>query len=119
MRLRRVSGRNTCCFQPHLHFADAVWDQPEHPQNVFYSLEASRSVSEDVECKLRCVNFRRVSDPRRPFQLAFGVSGISDDYYRSTMGVIVISLGTAGSADDKAGSTCKRWQQAWEHLESL
>ena len=35
------------------------------------------------------------------------------------MGVIVLSLGTAGSADDKAGSTCERWQQAWEHLESL
>jgi hypothetical protein len=36
-----------------------------------------------VECKLRSVNFRRVSDPRRVFRPAFRVTGISDDSYRS------------------------------------
>jgi len=59
-----------------------------------------------VECKLRCVNFRRVSDPRRAFLLAFRVTAISDDGYRSTMGVIVIGLGTPWSPGDKPGSTC-------------
>jgi len=54
-----------------------------HQQNVFKSLGASRSVWEDVEWKLRCVKFRRVSDPRRAFQPVFGVTGISDDWYRS------------------------------------
>jgi hypothetical protein len=43
-------------------------------------------------CKLRYVNFRRVSDPRRAFQLAFRVKGIFDNRYTSTMGVIVIYL---------------------------
>jgi len=62
-----------------------------------------------VECKLRCVNFRRVSDPRRAFRPAFRVTGISDDCYRSTMGVIVIVLGTPRSAGENFGCT-------WEHL---
>jgi len=62
-----------------------------------------------VECNLRCVNFRRVSDPRRAFQPAFRVTGISDDCYRSTMGVIVIGLGTSRSARENFGCT-------WEHL---
>jgi hypothetical protein len=57
-----------------------------------------------VECKLRKVNFRRVSDPRRAFRLAFRVTGISDDWYRSSMGVIVISLGTRWSGKEKTGS---------------
>jgi hypothetical protein len=48
-----------------------------------------------VECKLRCVNFRRVSDPRRAFLPAFRVTGSTSD--------------KSGSADDKPGST-------WEHL---
>ena len=68
-----------------------------HQQNVFQPLEASRSVWEDVECKLRCVNFRRVSDRRRAFLPALRVTG---------------------SADDKPGSTWERWWQVWEHLES-
>jgi len=58
-----------------------------------------------VECKLRCVNFRRVSDPRRAFQPAFRVTEISDDWYRSTIGVIVISLGTPRSAGENFGCT--------------
>jgi len=53
-----------------------------------------------VECKLRHVHFRRVADPRRAFRPAFGVSGISDDWYRSGMEVIVISLGIPGSAGE-------------------
>ena len=61
-----------------------------------------------MECKLRCVNFRRVSDPRRAFRPAFRVSGISDDWYRSTMGVIVISLGTPRSARENFGCTWER-----------
>ena len=55
----------------------------------------------DVERKLRCVNFRRVSDPRRAFRPAFGVTEISEDWYRRTIGVIVISLGTPRSTREK------------------
>ena len=51
-----------------------------HQQNVFQSLEDSRSVWQDAECKLRSVNFRRVSDPRRAFRPAFRVTGISDNW---------------------------------------
>jgi len=61
-----------------------------------------------VECKLS-VNSRRVSDPRRAFQPAFGVTGISDDWFRSTMGVILISLRTPRSAEENFGCT-------WKHL---
>jgi hypothetical protein len=62
-----------------------------------------------VECKLRCVNFRRVSDPKRAFQPTFGVLGISDDQYRSTLEVIVLSLGISGSAG-------KNFECIWEYL---
>jgi len=62
-----------------------------------------------VECKLRCVNFRRVSDPRRAFRPAFSVTGISNDCYRSTTGVIVIGLGTPRNTRKNIGCT-------WEHL---
>ena len=65
-----------------------------------------------MECKLRCVNFRRVSDPRRAFQPAFGVTEISDDLSSSTMGVIVTSLGTPRSAGENFGCT-------WENLGAL
>jgi len=51
-----------------------------------------------VECTLRCINFRRVSDPRREFLLAPRVTGISDNWYRNTMGVIVRGLGIPLSA---------------------
>jgi len=62
-----------------------------------------------MECKLRCVNFRRVSDPTRAFQPAFGVTEISDYWYRCTMAVIVISLRTPRSAGENFGCT-------WEYL---
>jgi len=76
-----------------------------------------------VECKLRCVNFRRVSDPRRALLPAFRVTGISDDWYRSTMGVTVIGLGTPRSAGENIGCiwahqrhAWERRGQSWEHL---
>ena len=62
-----------------------------------------------MQCKHRCVNFRRVSHPRRAFWPAFRIIEITDDWYRSTMGVIVISLGTPRSAVENLG--CR-----WEHL---
>jgi hypothetical protein len=61
-----------------------------------------------MECYLRRVNLRRVSDPRRAFLLAFRVTGISDDCYRSTMGVIVIGLGTSRSAGENFVCTRER-----------
>jgi len=57
-----------------------------------------------VECKLRNVKFRRVSDPRSAFRPAFRVTGISDDWHRSTMGVVVKSLETCPSAGDIPGT---------------
>jgi len=62
-----------------------------------------------VEGKLRCVNFRRVSDPRRAFRAAFRVTGISDYWYRGTMQVIVITLRIPQSPRENIGCT-------WEHL---
>ena len=56
-----------------------------------------------MECKLGCVNFRRVSDPRMGFLPAFRVTGISDDWYSGTMRGIVIRSGTARSAGDATG----------------
>jgi len=114
----------------------------EYQQNVFQLLEVFRSIWEDVECKLRCIKFRRVLDRRRKFQLAFRVTGIFDDWYRSTLWVIVISLGTPQSARENCGwtwgtvmcrwqgwerrlqvqecreQTWERWQQVWVHLKS-
>jgi len=58
-----------------------------------------------VECKLRSVNFSRVSDARRAFRPAFRITGIYNERYRSTMGVIFISLGTGRSAEDKPQTT--------------
>jgi hypothetical protein len=85
-----------------------------------------------VECELTYSNVRRVLDPGRACQLAFRITGISYDWYRSTMGVIERGLGTSqstgeifgstgnmpGSTDDKPGSTFQRRRQAWEHLDS-
>jgi hypothetical protein len=83
-----------------------------HQQIVFESLGVSRSVREDVEYKLRCVIFRRVSDCRRAVRPAFRVTEISDLRYRSTMGVIVISLGMPRSAGEN-------FQYTWGHLGAL
>ena len=81
-----------------------------HRQNLFYSLGASRSVWENVECKLRNVNFRRVSEPRRAFRPALVETCISDDRYRDTKGVIVISLETRQNAGENFGCT---WEYCW------
>jgi hypothetical protein len=64
-----------------------------------------------VERKLRCVNFRRVSDPRREFLLAFTVTGSPDDNPGSTDD-------NPGSTDDNPGSTWERQQHVCEHLDS-
>ena len=61
-----------------------------------------------MECKLRCFYFRRVSDFRRAFWPALGVTGISDDLYWSTIGVILIFVGIPRSAREYFGCT---WEQ--------
>jgi len=66
-----------------------------------------------VESKLRCVNFRRVSDLTRALQPAFRVTDISDDWYRSTMGVIVMSVGPPRSAGENFGCTWEHRRHAW------
>ena len=65
-----------------------------------------------MECKLRCVNFRGVSDPRRAFLPAIRGTGISDNWYRSTMAVIVRGLGTPLGTGENFGRT-------WGHLGAL
>jgi hypothetical protein len=96
--------RRKLCDKPHLN----------HQQNISKSLGASRRDLENVECKLRCVNFRRVSDHGKAFQLPFGVTGIPDDWFRSSMGVTVISLKSPETASDKAGSTAIHSKVVWE-----
>jgi hypothetical protein len=64
-----------------------------YQQNIIESLEPSKSISEDVKCKRRCINLRKVSDHRRAFWPAFGVSRISEVLYMSTMGAGMIMLG--------------------------
>jgi hypothetical protein len=61
-----------------------------------------------MECKLVCVNFGRVSEQRRAFVPAFGVTGITDLWYSSIRGVNVGSLGTSWRAGENFGWT-------WEH----
>jgi len=79
----------------------------QHQWNVFQSLGASRSVWEDVEVKLRSINFRRESDHRRVMWPAFRVCGISDDWYRSSTEVILIWFGTHWRTGENIGFT---WQ---------
>ena len=87
----------------------ATWSGTrEYQQNVFWWLEDSWSVWEDVECKLRGVNFRRVSNPTSAFLPAFKVTGIPDNCYRSTMGVIVIGLWTLQSNGENLECTWER-----------
>ena len=69
-----------------------------------------------MECKLRGINFGRVSDLKRALRPAFGVTGISDGWYRSTIGVIVISVGTSQSTEDNVGFT---WEQLGAPVTSL
>jgi len=69
-----------------------------------------------VECKLRSVYFRRVSDPRRVFWQAFRVTGISDDRYRSNCDLCSLIQEYDGSDCDTFGSTPGRWRELWVHL---
>jgi len=66
-----------------------------------------------VECKLRSINFRRVSDPRRAFQPAFGVTGISDEWYRSTMGAVVKSLEAPGTVAQPMRESQTNSERCW------
>jgi hypothetical protein len=50
-----------------------------------------------VECKVRSVNFRRESDAWTAFRPAVGITGISGNWYASTMRAVVISLGAPGT----------------------
>jgi hypothetical protein len=86
-----------------------------YQRNEFWSLEDSRSVWEDVEWKLRCVNFKWVLVPRKVFQPAFIITKISDDWYRSAIGVTVIWLGTPQSTGENFVCTWKHQRQAWKH----
>jgi len=69
-----------------------------------------------VECKLRSVNFRRVSDPRRVFRLAFRVTGISDNRYRSNWNLWWLIQEYDVSDCDKFGSTLERRRELLVHL---
>jgi hypothetical protein len=104
-----ISGRSLALRGISLrHFAqDGVMQV--HEVNEVWSLGASRSVWEDVECKLTYVNFRRVLDHRREFQLSFEVTGISDDWYRSIMGVCAMRCRTPQRPRENIRCT-------WEHL---
>lgn len=84
---------------PHLQFPSIPLGFLQQ-QYVFWSLEASMSVWENVECKLSSVNIRRVSDPWRVFRPAFGVTVISDARYSSTIWVIVTSWGICWHAGE-------------------
>jgi len=59
-----------------------------------------------VECKLRCVNFRRVSDPWRAFLPAFRVTGSAGDKSGSTwehLGAPATSLGAPPITEEQSG----------------
>jgi len=105
-QMPQVASRPGSC---HITLGSGKPQSDIHQQNIFQSLEASRSVWEDLECNLRYVDFRRVSDTRSAFRPALGVTGISDDLYSSTMGGIVISLRTPHSAGED-------FECSWEHL---
>jgi hypothetical protein len=57
-----------------------------------------------VECKLRCVNFKRVTDPRRALLPAYRITGSANN--------------KPGSSWERRQQTLECWRQVWEHLES-
>jgi hypothetical protein len=79
-------------------------------------VEASRSVWEDVQCKLRRVNFRRVLNPRRVFRQASRVTWICDDRYRSNWDLWCLIQEYDESACDKFGSRSECQREPWVHL---
>ena len=68
-----------------------------YQQKVFQPQGASRSGWKEAECKLKNVNFRRKWDPRGAFLPAIRATRISDNWYGSAMGLVVIRLGTSGT----------------------
>jgi len=87
--------------------------------NMYFTHCEPPGVWENMECNPSCVNFRRVSYPRRAFRPAFRVTGISDNSYWSTMGVIVTSMGTPMSARENYGGTWKYLEAAATSLAAL
>jgi hypothetical protein len=69
-----------------------------------------------VECKLRSINFRRVSDPRRVFRQALRVTGISDDRNRSNWDLWWLIQEYVGSDCDNFGSTSEGQIELLVHL---
>jgi len=59
---------------------------------VLLSPVISRSIEEEEQCKHRRINSRGEANLRRGFWLAFRESLVTDDWNRSTMGKIVLSL---------------------------
>jgi hypothetical protein len=70
----------------------------QHQLNTFQSLKASRSMWQKVECKLRYINVKRVSDPRRVFLPAFRVTG---------------------RTDYKPGSLWESWRPTWKYRQHV
>ena len=70
-----------------------------------------------MECKLGSVNFRRVSDPKRAFRPAFVVTGISDDWYGSTMGAVVKRLGAPGTVVQPMRESQTYSERCWVHMD--
>jgi len=87
-----------------------------HREHVFLSLEASSSVWENMDRKLRSVNFRRVLHLRWAFWPAFRVTGISDDRYRSNWDLWWVVQEYNGSDWNKFGTTSECRQELWVHL---
>jgi len=88
-----------------------------HQQNVFQSLGASRSVWEEAECKHRRVNFRRKPDLRKAFRPAIGVTGISDDWYGSTIGAVVKGLGAPGTVAQPMRESLSNSERCRVHMD--
>jgi hypothetical protein len=96
-----------------------------------------------MECKCRWVNLRKISDLRRAFWPALEVTGISDDLYRRTiemsvisvrpplstmnniqsirehLGALAPSLGGPGRTCDKLGSTCDKSESIANHSRAV
>jgi len=83
-----------------------------HQLNVYQSLGACSNVWGDMECKLRTITFRRVSHSRREFWPACKVTWMSDDWYMSTLGVIVLCF-------EACQCTRENFRYTWECRQCL
>jgi len=70
-----------------------------------YLLGTIRGVRVEAEYELRRLNFKREMDPGRRFKVAFRVTWISDNWYKTNIGVIVIDLETCWFAGEIFGRT--------------